>query len=102
MKRLPAAIFVVDVSKEQIAVKEAQKLHLPIFGMVDTNSDPSIDFVIPSNDDAAKSIAVIIDTIVAAINEGLEERKIEKTDKPQTEKKDSGEAVKTRARKEKE
>lgn len=99
MKRLPAAVFVVDVNKEKIAVREAQKLHLPVFGMVDTNSDPSIDFVIPSNDDAAKSISIIIDVITSAIAEGLEERKAEKVDRPQVEKKNTDEAVKTKARK---
>lgn len=100
MKRLPAAVFVVDVNKEKIAVKEAQKLNLPVFGMVDTNSDPTIEFAIPSNDDAAKSINIILEHITAAINEGLEERKNEKVDKapkPETAKSD---ASKTRARKE--
>lgn len=100
MKRLPAAVFVVDVNKEKIAVKEAQKLNLPVFGMVDTNSDPTIDFAIPSNDDAAKSISIILEHITAAINEGLEERKNEKVDKaPKTETAKS-DASKTRARKE--
>lgn len=76
MTRVPAAIFVIDVLKEHIAVKEAKKLGIPTFAMVDTNSDPrGIDFVIPSNDDATKSIAKILDKVTEAINEGLEERK---------------------------
>jgi small subunit ribosomal protein S2 len=79
MTRMPAAVFVVDVLKETIAVKEANKLNIPTFAMVDTNSDPrNIDFVIPANDDATKSIAIIIDKVVAAITEGLDERKATK------------------------
>jgi small subunit ribosomal protein S2 len=81
LTRLPAALFVVDVLKEQIAVREANRLGIPVFGIVDTNSDPSnIDFVIPANDDATKSVEVILDACCAAIAEGLEERKIEKLD----------------------
>ncbi|MFP3859621.1 MAG: 30S ribosomal protein S2 [Bacteroidales bacterium] len=89
MSRPPAAIFVVDVGKEHIAVREAQKLNIPVFGMVDTNSDPEkIDFPIPANDDASKSISFIVDKAVEAINEGLEERKMEKEkEKAQKEKK---------------
>ncbi|MBK7130468.1 MAG: 30S ribosomal protein S2 [Crocinitomicaceae bacterium] len=76
MTRVPAAIFVIDVMKEHIAVKEAKKLGIPTFAMVDTNSDPrGIDFIIPANDDATKSIAKILDKVTEAINEGLEERK---------------------------
>ena len=76
MTRIPAAVFVIDVLKEHIAVAEANKLGVPTFAMVDTNSDPrSIDFVIPSNDDATKSIAKILDKVSASILEGLEERK---------------------------
>ena len=75
MTKLPAALFVVDVSKEKIAVAEAKRLHIPVFGIVDTNSDPSIEFPIPANDDASKSIKVIIDTIISAVAEGLDERK---------------------------
>lgn len=76
MTRVPAAIFVIDVLKEHIAIKEAKKLGIPTFAMVDTNSDPrGIDFIIPSNDDATKSIAKILDKVTEAINEGLEERK---------------------------
>ncbi|HOU31431.1 MAG TPA: 30S ribosomal protein S2, partial [Bacteroidales bacterium] len=76
MTRLPSAIFVVDVCKENIAVREAKRLGIPVFAMVDTNSDPSdIDFPIPANDDASKSIAVIVDVLCKAIEEGLNERK---------------------------
>ncbi len=81
LTRLPAALFVVDVLKEQIAVREANRLGIPVFAIVDTNSNPdNIDFVIPANDDASKSIEVILDACCAAINEGLEERKVEKAD----------------------
>ena len=81
LNRLPSALFVVDVMKEQIAVHEANRLGIPVFAMVDTNSDPSnIDFVIPANDDATKSIDIIVSTVCATIAEGLEERKIEKAD----------------------
>lgn len=79
MTRLPGAIFIVDTMREHIAVKEAQKLNIPIFAMVDTNSDPRpIDFVIPSNDDAGKSIEIIMGSVTSAIAEGLSERKNEK------------------------
>jgi small subunit ribosomal protein S2 len=79
LTRLPAAMFVVDVTKENIAVREANRLNIPVFGMVDTNSDPNlIDFPIPANDDASKSIALVLDYISAAIEEGLSERKMEK------------------------
>lgn len=81
LTRLPSALFVVDVMKEQIAVKEAQRLGIPVFGIVDTNSNPNeVDFVIPANDDATKSVEVILNAICAAVQEGLEERKVEKTD----------------------
>jgi small subunit ribosomal protein S2 len=81
LTRLPSALFIVDVMKEHIAVKEAQRLGIPIFGIVDTNSNPNnIDFVIPANDDATKSVDVILLAMVAAIQEGLEERKVEKVD----------------------
>ena len=81
LTRLPAALFVVDVLKEQIAVREANRLGIPVFGIVDTNSNPdNIDFLIPANDDASKSVEVILDACCAAINEGLEERKAEKAD----------------------
>lgn len=81
LTRLPSALFIVDVMKEHIAVKEAQRLGIPIFGIVDTNSNPNnIDFVIPANDDATKSVDIILNCMVAAIQEGLEERKVEKVD----------------------
>ena len=81
MSRLPSALFVVDVLKEKIAVAEANRLGIPVFAIVDTNSDPSnIDFVIPANDDASKSIELILDTVCGAMSEGLEERKVEKVD----------------------
>ena len=75
MTRLPGAIFIVDILREKIAVKEAQKLNIPIFAMVDTNCDPrGIDYVIPSNDDASKSISKILEHVGASVLEGLEER----------------------------
>ncbi|MEI7677504.1 MAG: 30S ribosomal protein S2 [Bacteroidales bacterium] len=81
LSRLPAAIFVIDVMKEHIAVAEAKRLGIPVFGIVDTNSNPKdIDFMIPANDDATKSIEVILDALCAAMIEGLEERKAEKVD----------------------
>jgi small subunit ribosomal protein S2 len=82
MTRLPGALFIVDTMREHIAVKEAQRLNIPIFAMVDTNCDPNpIDFVIPANDDAGKSINVILTEVTNAIAEGLAERKSEKQDK---------------------
>ena len=79
LTRLPAALFVIDVQKEANAVKEAKRLNIPVFAMVDTCCDPTnIDYVIPANDDAPKSIAVVLDTVTAAIQEGLSERKVEK------------------------
>ncbi len=79
MNRLPSALFVVDVQKEANAVKEAVRLNIPVIAMVDTCCDPTpIDYVIPANDDAAKSISYIVDVCCAAIQEGLEERKLEK------------------------
>ena len=81
MTRLPSAVFVVDVMKEHIAVAEANRLGIPVFGIVDTNSNPNnIDFVIPANDDATKAIDVILGAVCDAIKEGLEERKVEKAD----------------------
>ena len=81
LTRLPSAIFVVDVMKEHIAVAEANRLGIPVFGIVNTNSDPNnVDFVIPANDDATKSIDVILTAVCEAIKEGLEERKVEKAD----------------------
>ena len=84
LTRLPSALFIVDVSKEHIAVSEAKRLGIPVFAMVDTNSDPSdIEFPIPANDDASKSISLIIGILCQAIEEGLNERKIEKDKEPQ-------------------
>ena len=81
MTRLPSAVFVVDVMKDHIAVAEANRLGIPVFGIVDTNSNPNnIDFVIPANDDATKAIDVILSAVCDAIKEGLEERKVEKAD----------------------
>lgn len=76
MTRLPAAVFVVDISKEHIAISEARKLNIPTFAIVDTNSDPNeVDFAIPANDDSSTSIRVVVDSLISAIKEGLEERK---------------------------
>jgi small subunit ribosomal protein S2 len=82
LSRLPSALFIVDIVKEHIAVAEAKKLDIPVFAMVDTNSNPNlVDFVIPANDDASKSIFLIVDTICAAIEEGAAERKFDKDKK---------------------
>ena len=90
LSRLPNALFVVDVMKEHIAVAEAKRLGIPVFGIVDTNSNPEdIDFIIPANDDASKSIDLILDTVCAAMAEGLEERKVEKLDSADEEKTDA-------------
>jgi len=79
LTRLPSALFVIDVMKEKIAVREAQRLGIPVFGIVDTNSDPTgIDFVIPANDDASQSIQLITGVMVDAIREGLQERRVER------------------------
>ena len=79
LTRIPAAIFIVDVTKEHIALAEAKKLGIPVFAMVDTNSDPRpVDFPIPSNDDASLSIALVLDSLVQAVAEGLQERKADK------------------------
>ncbi len=84
LTRLPSALFIVDVAKEHIAVREAKRLGIPVFAMVDTNSDPSdIEFPIPANDDASKSISLIIGILCQAIEEGLSERKLEKDKEPQ-------------------
>jgi small subunit ribosomal protein S2 len=84
LTRLPSALFIVDVMKEHIAVREAKRLGIPVFAMVDTNSDPTdIDFPIPANDDASKSISLIIGILCQAIEEGLGERKFEKDKEPQ-------------------
>jgi small subunit ribosomal protein S2 len=79
LTRLPAALFVIDILKENIAVREARRLNIPVFAMVDTNSDPNaVDFPIPANDDATASIALVVDVLTKAIQEGLNERKVEK------------------------
>ena len=103
LTRLPAALFIVDVMKEHIAVKEAHRLDIPVFGIVDTNSDPnSVNHVIPANDDAKQSIEVILDACCAAIAEGLEERKAEKVDQEAKEVEEKAPRKRTtRARKEK-
>ena len=81
LSRLPSALFVIDVMKEHIAVAEANRLGIPVFAMVDTNSNPeNVDFVIPANDDASKSIEIVLDAVCSAMAEGLEERKVEKLD----------------------
>ena len=98
LTRLPSALFVVDVMREHIAVAEAQRLGIPVFAMVDTNSNPhDIDYVIPANDDATKSIETIVGTMCEAISEGLEERKVEKADNDAAEA--SGKAPARRTRK---
>lgn len=95
MSRLPSAIFVVDVQKEANAVKEANRLNIPVFAMVDTCCDPTpVDYVIPANDDAEKSIEVILNAVCGAIQEGLQERKLEKDKEAEAEEK---EVVKTPA-----
>ena len=94
LTRLPSALFVVDVMKENIAVKEANRLGIPVFGIVDTNSDPkNIDFVIPANDDAKDSVEAILGACCAAIAEGLEERKAEKADEKAAEAQADAEAT---------
>ena len=103
MSRLPSALFVVDVMKEANAVKEANRLNIPVFAMVDTCCDPTpIDYVIPANDDAAKSIECILNAVCAAIQEGLEERKLEKDKEAEAEEKEAAKITpdrKLRARK---
>lgn len=100
LTRLPAAVFLVDVRKEHIALAEAKKLGIPTFAMVDTNSDPrSVDFAIPSNDDASKSIAKVMDIVSEAIAEGLSERKMEKEKKDAAPKKEKAAEEKSEAAK---
>ena len=99
LSRLPSALFVVDVMKENNAVREANRLGIPVFGVVDTNSDPSnIDFVIPANDDAKDSVEVILNACCAAIAEGLEERKAEKADEKAADAQAEAEAEEARPR----
>lgn len=94
MSRLPAALFIVDISKEHIAVAEARRLNIPTFAIVDTNSNPNlVDYPIPANDDAAKSIALIMDVVVAAIQEGLSERKNEKDKGEEEARREKGDEV---------
>jgi len=91
LTRLPSAIFIVDINKEHIAVAEARRLNIPIFAMVDTNTNPDVvDFPIPANDDASKSISVIIEAMANAIEEGLTERKFDKDRKAADEKEEEG------------
>ena len=98
MTRLPGALFVIDIKREHIAIKEAQKLKIPIFAMVDTNSDPrEVDFVIPANDDATKSIDKIMSLMVDAVQEGLQERRNEKESQEQAETEGAAETEKTEA-----
>jgi len=100
LTRLPSALFVVDVMKENIAVKEANRLGIPVFAMVDTNSDPrNLDYIIPANDDAKDSIDVILSACCGAIAEGLEERKVEKADEKAAAEQKEGKAPR-KARKE--
>ncbi|MCD4790562.1 MAG: 30S ribosomal protein S2 [Bacteroidales bacterium] len=95
LNRLPSAIFVVDINKEHIAVAEAKKLNIPTFAIVDTNSDPTkVDFPIPANDDASKSIDLIVKIMVKAVEEGLMERKLDRDKKVQEEKKEKEELIK--------
>ena len=95
LSRLPAALFIVDVMKEKIAVREAQRLGIPVFAIVDTNSNPEgIDFVIPANDDASQSIKLIVGAMVEAVREGLNERKAEKKDDDEAPKKKSRRKIK--------
>ena len=98
LSRLPAALFVVDVKREHIAIKEAQKLNLPVFAIVDTNSNPElVDFPIPANDDASKSIALIVGVMGKAIEEGLSERKVDKEDTERKRSEEEGIAEKVAA-----
>ncbi len=98
LSRLPAALFIVDIMKEHIAVAEAHKLNIPTFAITDTNTDPTqVDFAIPANDDATKSISLIIETMVRAIEEGLSERKVDKEIEKEKEAEEAAEAEKSDA-----
>ncbi|HAN00480.1 MAG TPA: 30S ribosomal protein S2 [Marinilabiliales bacterium] len=101
LTRLPAALFIVDIQKEKIAVAEAKRLQIPVFAMVDTNSDPNqVDYVIPCNDDAAKAIYLVVDALAKAIEEGLSERKVEKDkEAPDKDKKAPKKETRTTAKK---
>jgi small subunit ribosomal protein S2 len=95
LTRLPAAMFIVDISKEHIAVREAKRLNIPVFAIVDTNSDPnSVEFAIPANDDAAKSISIILDAICKSIQDGLDERKMEREKEGAVKEKETAKKVK--------
>ena len=99
LSRLPAAIFIVDISKEHIAVAEAKKLSIPTFAIVDTNSNPNeVDFPIPANDDAAKSISLIVGSMVESIEEGLAERKFDKDKQSDEEREAAAEIEKLKAK----
>ncbi|MCK9424153.1 MAG: 30S ribosomal protein S2 [Bacteroidales bacterium] len=94
LNRLPAAIFIVDILKEHIALAEARKLNIPTFAIVDTNSDPrTVDFPIPANDDASKSISLIVDTMIRAMEEGLVERKLDRDKKAADDERGEGEEL---------
>ena len=98
LNRLPAAIFIVDILKEHIALAEAKKLNIPTFAIVDTNSDPrTVDFPIPANDDASKSISLIVDTMVRAIEEGLVERKLDRDKKEAGDERGEGDETDSRS-----
>ena len=98
LSRLPAALFVVDVKREHIAIKEAQKLNLPVFAICDTNSNPDlVDFPIPANDDASKSISLIVKAISQAVEDGLSERKVDKEDTERKRSEEEGVAEKVAA-----
>jgi small subunit ribosomal protein S2 len=97
LNRLPSAIFIVDILKEHIALAEAKKLNIPTFAIVDTNSDPrTVDFPIPANDDASKSISLIVDTMVKAMEEGLMERKLDRDKKEASDERGEGDELETR------
>ena len=99
LSRLPSALFIVDISKEHIAVAEAKKLNIPTFAIVDTNSNPNeVDFPIPANDDAAKSIALIVKAMVESIEEGLAERKFDKDKLAEDEKEEAAEIDRLKAK----
>jgi small subunit ribosomal protein S2 len=103
LNRLPSALFIVDILKEHIAVAEAKKLNIPTFAIVDTNSDPkAVDFPIPANDDASKSISLILDIMTKAVEEGLMERKVDKDRraKEEEQEKEEAENIKTRSKEE--
>jgi small subunit ribosomal protein S2 len=100
LSRLPAALFIVDVMKERIAVREAQRLGIPVFAMVDTNSNPDdVDFVIPANDDASQSIKLIVGVMTDAIREGLSERKVEKENDEDSDENKPAKKIKKKMRK---